>query len=204
MQVQAIVKRVHWATGSPRHSTSHNRVQTGPEGWLLAERSLSEGQASEQEIQVANKPEKTKYWFSTLPPETSDEHLPPDVPSPRLRDLGSLAHCEILPVFSPEEALLFLLQRSKRVGMDAQLSDAAPAGVHMAEQLCTLLDARPRYYRATRLVSTSSGDMSCSPSNERRKPFMPSLVAWNVIRWIWMSTSRSAVSTLARATISSL
>ncbi|WP_307813093.1 IS701 family transposase [Ktedonobacter sp. SOSP1-52] len=40
MQVQAVAIRVHWATGSPRHSTSHSRVQTGPEGWLLAERPL--------------------------------------------------------------------------------------------------------------------------------------------------------------------
>jgi len=34
MQAQAVAIRVHWATGSPRHSTSHSRVQTGPEGWL--------------------------------------------------------------------------------------------------------------------------------------------------------------------------
>lgn len=25
---------VHWATGSPRHSTNHSRVHTGPEGWF--------------------------------------------------------------------------------------------------------------------------------------------------------------------------
>jgi hypothetical protein len=36
MQVQAVAIRVHWATGSPRHSTSHSRVQTGPEGWQEA------------------------------------------------------------------------------------------------------------------------------------------------------------------------
>jgi SRSO17 transposase len=62
MQVQAVAIRVHWATGSLRHSTSHSRVQTGPEGWLVAERCLSE-------------PEKTKYRFSTLPPETSLQRL---------------------------------------------------------------------------------------------------------------------------------
>src|SRR6266567_4244210 len=38
MQTQAVAIRVHWATGSSRHSTSHSRVHTGPEGWLLAER----------------------------------------------------------------------------------------------------------------------------------------------------------------------
>ena len=38
MQAQVVAIRVPWATGSPRHSTSHSRVHTGPEGWLLAER----------------------------------------------------------------------------------------------------------------------------------------------------------------------
>jgi SRSO17 transposase len=32
MQAQVVAIRVHWATGSPRHSTSHSRVHTGPEG----------------------------------------------------------------------------------------------------------------------------------------------------------------------------
>ena len=41
MQAQVVAMRVHWATGSPRHSTSHSRVQTDPEGWLLAERPVS-------------------------------------------------------------------------------------------------------------------------------------------------------------------
>ena len=38
MQAQVRALRVHWATGSQRHSTSHSRVHTGPQGWLLAER----------------------------------------------------------------------------------------------------------------------------------------------------------------------
>jgi SRSO17 transposase len=79
MQLQAVAMRVHWATGSSRHSTSHSRVQTGPEGWLLAERSRPEAQADEQETSATGKPgekpEKTKYWFSTLPPDTSLERL---------------------------------------------------------------------------------------------------------------------------------
>jgi SRSO17 transposase len=66
MQVQAVAIRVHWATGSLRHSTSHSRVQTGPQGWLLAERPVSGAPTDVQE---------TKYRFSTLPPETSLERL---------------------------------------------------------------------------------------------------------------------------------
>jgi len=62
MRVQVVAMRAHWATGSDQHSTSDRRVQTGPEGWVLAERSLYE-------------PEKTRYWFSTLPPTASLEQL---------------------------------------------------------------------------------------------------------------------------------
>jgi SRSO17 transposase len=35
---QFVAVRVHWATGGPPCSTSHHRVSTGPEGWLLGER----------------------------------------------------------------------------------------------------------------------------------------------------------------------
>ena len=66
MRVQAVAIRVHWATGSLRHSTSHSRVQTGPEGWLLAERSVPGAHTEARE---------TKYRFSTLPPEISLERL---------------------------------------------------------------------------------------------------------------------------------
>jgi len=77
MQVQAVAIRVHWATGSALHSTSHSRVHTGPIGWLLAERVPSETDEQEPSLDAKadKKPEKTKYWFSTLPPETSLERL---------------------------------------------------------------------------------------------------------------------------------
>ncbi len=79
MQVQAVAIRVHWATGSPRHSTSHSRVQTGPEGWLVAERPLPGAATDVQETPTAEKagkkPEETRYRFSTLPPETSLQRL---------------------------------------------------------------------------------------------------------------------------------
>jgi hypothetical protein len=45
MQVQAVAIRVHWDTGSSLHSTSHSRVHTGPQGWLLAERPVPDAVA---------------------------------------------------------------------------------------------------------------------------------------------------------------
>lgn len=79
MQVQAVAIRVHWGTGSLRHSTTHSRVQTGPEGWLLAERPVPAAEEKAQETPTAptskGKAEKTKYWFSTLPAEISLEQL---------------------------------------------------------------------------------------------------------------------------------
>jgi SRSO17 transposase len=89
MQAQVVAIRVHWATGSPRHSTSHSRVHTGPEGWLLAERPVSAPKSQEPSTDEAVSPADTskpevageqeapeiKYWFSSLPPETSIARL---------------------------------------------------------------------------------------------------------------------------------
>jgi hypothetical protein len=77
--VQAVALRVHWATGSALHSTSHSRVHTGPEGWLLAERSVPEVVADDapptQAASQEKEKDKIKYWFSVLPKETSLEQL---------------------------------------------------------------------------------------------------------------------------------
>src|SRR5712692_4801409 len=79
MQVQALAIRVHWATGSSLHSTSHSRVHTGPEGWLLAERPVPEAVADDPHpspVEPQEKEEeKIKYWFSVLPKETSLQRL---------------------------------------------------------------------------------------------------------------------------------
>jgi SRSO17 transposase len=79
MQVQAVAMRVHWATGSPRHSTSHSRVYTGPEGWLMAERPVPKVAAPDQltaPVEPQDEAEDTtKYWFSTLSPKTSLDRL---------------------------------------------------------------------------------------------------------------------------------
>jgi SRSO17 transposase len=73
MQTHAVAMRVHWATGSPRHSTSHSRVHTGPQGWLLAERKVPEEDAIAQTVacQQEEEEETIKYWFAMLPASTS-------------------------------------------------------------------------------------------------------------------------------------
>ncbi len=79
MRVQAVAIRVHWATGSSRHSTSHSRVQTGPQGWLMAERPVPGADPFDQtpppEEKSDKKPDQTTYRFSTLPPETTLHRL---------------------------------------------------------------------------------------------------------------------------------
>jgi SRSO17 transposase len=61
------------------HSTSHSRVHTGPEGWLLAERPVPEAVADDSQSPPVEPPEKEeekiKYWFSVLPKETSLQRL---------------------------------------------------------------------------------------------------------------------------------
>jgi SRSO17 transposase len=79
MQIQAVAIRVQWAIGSSLHSTSHSRVHTGPEGWLLAERPVPETVGDEPPTPPAESQKKEeepiKYWFSVLPPETALQRL---------------------------------------------------------------------------------------------------------------------------------
>lgn len=79
MQIQAVAIRVQWATGSSLHSTSHSRVHTGPEGWLLAERAVSETVADDSPLNPGEpqekEEEKIKYWFSVLPEDASLQRL---------------------------------------------------------------------------------------------------------------------------------
>jgi SRSO17 transposase len=107
MRAQVLALRVHWATGSPRHSTSHSRVHTGPEGWLRASRPVSEPTSQEPSTDElvspadTSKPEvageqeapQIKYWFSSLPPETSIARLI-TLAHARLRGRAVLRRCQ--------------------------------------------------------------------------------------------------------------
>jgi SRSO17 transposase len=72
---QMAAVRVHRATGSPhRMSTTHDRVMTAEEGWLIAERPLrpaGDNKSGEQEEEE----EELKYYYSSLGPEVSLERL---------------------------------------------------------------------------------------------------------------------------------
>lgn len=68
LRKQFVAVRVHWATGGAPCATSHHRVSTGLEGWLLGERPLP-GERGD-----------LKWYFSNLPAATP------------LRRLVELAH----------------------------------------------------------------------------------------------------------------
>ena len=66
-----VALRAHRATGSDRHSTTHERVLTAQEGWLIAERPLvrpAEGEDLPDE-------EELKYYYSSLGAGVSLERL---------------------------------------------------------------------------------------------------------------------------------
>jgi len=59
LRKQFVAVRVHWATGGAQLSTSHHRVATGPEGWLLGERPVP-GDRGEVTWYFSNLPEATR------------------------------------------------------------------------------------------------------------------------------------------------
>jgi SRSO17 transposase len=63
LRKQFVAVRVHWAIGGAQFSTSHHRVYTGPEGWLLGERPIP-GEHGD-----------LKWYFSTLPADTPLQRL---------------------------------------------------------------------------------------------------------------------------------
>src|SRR5215218_3756995 len=67
---QMVALRVHRATGSDRHSTTHERVVTAQEGWLIAERPLR--RAAEEDLPGE---EELKYYYSSLGAEVPLKRL---------------------------------------------------------------------------------------------------------------------------------
>jgi SRSO17 transposase len=65
---QMVAVRAHRATGSDRHSTTHERVVTAEEGWLIAERPLVRPAQNKGE-------EELKYYYSSLGADVSLERL---------------------------------------------------------------------------------------------------------------------------------
>lgn len=63
LQKQFVAIRVHAGTGCARHSETHGRSWTGPQGWLLGERPMP-GEEGEP-----------KWFFSNLPADTSLSRL---------------------------------------------------------------------------------------------------------------------------------
>ena len=69
---QMVALRVHRATGSDRHSTTHELVLTAQEGWLIAERPLRRRSAGEEDLSGE---EELKYYYSSLGTEVPLERL---------------------------------------------------------------------------------------------------------------------------------
>lgn len=63
LRKQFVAVRVHWATGGAQLSTSHHRIYTGPEGWLLGERP------------VLGERGDVKWYCSNLPADTPLQRL---------------------------------------------------------------------------------------------------------------------------------
>ena len=71
-----VALRAHRATGTPRHSTDHERVVTAAEGWLIAERPLRRSAAEEEEEEgEPGEEEELKYYYSSRGADVSLERL---------------------------------------------------------------------------------------------------------------------------------
>jgi SRSO17 transposase len=64
---QMVALRAHRATGSARHSTTHERVSTAEEGWLIGERPLPQAENGGEE--------ECKYYYSSVGADAPLERL---------------------------------------------------------------------------------------------------------------------------------
>ena len=64
---QMVALRAHRATGSARHSTTHERVSTAEEGWLIGERPLPQAENEGEE--------ECKYYYSSVGTEVPLERM---------------------------------------------------------------------------------------------------------------------------------
>jgi transcriptional regulator with XRE-family HTH domain len=61
----------------------------------------------------------------------------------RRRDVGLLAHNEILPLLSEDDAVLFILRRAECIAKKASVTEATSDDFFLARDLCQLLDRLP-------------------------------------------------------------
>jgi transcriptional regulator with XRE-family HTH domain len=107
---------------------------------------LPEQQEAEQQIaEVKRWLQKRHGWLLILDnvedPETTlsifvpSKHQGSVLITTRRRDVGTFAQSEMLPLFSEENAVLFLLRRSGRIGRKASVSEATAGDIVLARDL---------------------------------------------------------------------
>lgn len=110
--------------------------------------------------EAAKQVEAVKHWLQTnrgwllildnvekprdiLPSFLPSKHEGSVLITTRRRDIHTLAHSEVLPVFEEDEGILFLLHRAGRIAPEAPVTDATESDYHHTKELCALLGWLP-------------------------------------------------------------